>query len=204
MMRSTDWAAFAVCRVAKTKWPVSAIVSAAPIVSRSLVDDALLVLVEILDRVLDRHDVRAALGVDIVDHRGERRRFPLTGRPRHQRKAARLPRQVLQRRRQVEGLDRGDGHGDDPGRDPDGAALPVDVHAEASQTRHPIREVEFPKLLELLLLERVEHAVPELEGVLGRQHLVLLHWQQFAPHPHRGLDTRREVQVRPLPRHDFS
>ena len=90
MMRSIVLGALCVCRVAKTRWPVSAAVSAVEIVSRSrisprritsgswrsaprsasakpvgvaadlaLVDDAALVLVQELDRVLDRDDVVA-------------------------------------------------------------------------------------------------------------------------------------------------
>ena len=92
MIRSTVWAVDWVCRVAKTRCPVSAAVSAVEIVSRSrisptritsgssrsadferegevvrvgadlaLVDDAALVLVQELDRVLDREDVLLAL-----------------------------------------------------------------------------------------------------------------------------------------------
>src|SRR3982751_5793854 len=100
MMRSIVCGASCVCSVAKTRCPVSAAVIAVPIVSRSrisptrmtsgawrkpcfkawpvgadlpLVDDARLVLMEELDRVLDRHDVSGTLGVHDVDHRGERR-----------------------------------------------------------------------------------------------------------------------------------
>ena len=92
MMRSMVWGASWVCRVAKTRWPVSAAVRAVAMVSWSrisptrmtsgswrrarlqrggealgvgpdlaLVDDRLLVPVDELDRVLDRHDVHGAL-----------------------------------------------------------------------------------------------------------------------------------------------
>src|SRR5690242_21489907 len=41
----------------------------------ALVDDALLVLVNELDRILDRDHVALHLPVDSVEHRGKRRRF---------------------------------------------------------------------------------------------------------------------------------
>src|SRR5215467_5459018 len=95
MTRSIVCGALCVCSVAKTRWPVSAAVSAVPIVSKSRIsprritsgswrsaprravanDDAALVLVQKLDRVLDREDVVGARLVDLVDHRGERRRL---------------------------------------------------------------------------------------------------------------------------------
>src|SRR4029079_1613283 len=48
----------------------------------ALVDDALLVLVQELDRVLDREDVFVPGVVDQVEHRGERRRLARAGRAR--------------------------------------------------------------------------------------------------------------------------
>jgi hypothetical protein len=42
----------------------------------ALVHDAVLVLVQVLDRILDRDDVLALLGVDLVDDRRERRALP--------------------------------------------------------------------------------------------------------------------------------
>jgi hypothetical protein len=50
-------------------------------VDLALVDQAALVLVDELDRILDREDVIVTLPVDLVDHRGERRRLPGPRRP---------------------------------------------------------------------------------------------------------------------------
>ena len=47
----------------------------------ALVDQAVLVLVDVLDRILDGEDVLVALGVDLVDHRRQRRRLAAAGRP---------------------------------------------------------------------------------------------------------------------------
>ena len=56
----------------------------------ALVHDRGLVLVEELDRVLDRDDVHRLALVDRVDHRRERRRLTGAGRARHEDEAARL------------------------------------------------------------------------------------------------------------------
>ena len=66
----------------------------------ALVDDALLVPVQELDRVLDREDVLVAGVVDQVEHRGERRGLAGAGRPGHEHEAARLLRELLEHRRQ--------------------------------------------------------------------------------------------------------
>jgi hypothetical protein len=78
----------------------------------ALVDDRLAVAVEELDRILDRHHVRAARPVDVVDHRRERRALAAAGRagdqhePRSSRRCASAP-------RQAELVDRPDLHRDD-------------------------------------------------------------------------------------------
>src|SRR5439155_27964 len=54
----------------------------------ALVDDAIMVAVDELDRVLHRDDVPLHLAVDLVDHRGERGALPRAGGPRHEHQAA--------------------------------------------------------------------------------------------------------------------
>ena len=54
----------------------------------ALVDDAALVDVDELDRVLDRDDVLVAVAVDLVEHRGEGRRLAGAGRARDEDQAA--------------------------------------------------------------------------------------------------------------------
>ena len=66
----------------------------------ALVDQAALVLVEVLDRVLDREDVLVPLGVDLVDHRRERRRLAAAGRAGDEDQAARPLGQLGEHRRQ--------------------------------------------------------------------------------------------------------
>ena len=71
----------------------------------ALVDEAALVAVQELDRVLDREDVILALLVDQVDHRGERGRLARAGRAGHQHEAARLAGELGQHGRQPERLE---------------------------------------------------------------------------------------------------
>ena len=59
----------------------------------ALVDDALLVPVQELDRVLDRDDVVGARAVDLVDQGGQRRRLTRAGRAGDEDEPARLARQ---------------------------------------------------------------------------------------------------------------
>ena len=133
MMRLMVDDAELVCSVPNTKWPVSAMRSAASIVSRSrisptsttsgiltqrgaqrvgeavgvavqlaLVDQAVLVLVQVFDRVFDRDDVAVALGVDLVDHRRQRRRLARAGRAGDEHQAARTLGHLGQHLRQAE------------------------------------------------------------------------------------------------------
>ena len=50
-------------------------------VDLALVDETALVRMDVLDRIFDGDDVLAALGVDLVDHRRERRRLAAARRP---------------------------------------------------------------------------------------------------------------------------
>ena len=68
----------------------------------ALVDQAVLVRVEVLDRILDREDVVVPLGVDLVEHRRQRRRLAAAGRPGDEHEAARPLGQRREHRRQPE------------------------------------------------------------------------------------------------------
>ncbi len=72
----------------------------------ALGDDAALVPVHELDRVLDGENVMGLRAVDLVDHRGERGRLPGAGRAGDEDEAARLHREVAERLRQAELLER--------------------------------------------------------------------------------------------------
>ena len=99
----------------------------------ALVDDAAVVGVEDLDRVLDRDDVLLPRPVDVADHRGERRRLPRAGRAGDEDEAAVLlgeprdaGRQARAGRRSARARDHAEG-------ERDRAALAEGVDAEARQ-----------------------------------------------------------------------
>ncbi len=72
----------------------------------ALVDDRLMVAVEVLDRILDRHDVRRPRRVDVIDHRGERGALAAAGRAGDEDQAALLLGDLLEDGRQPELVDR--------------------------------------------------------------------------------------------------
>jgi hypothetical protein len=115
----------------------------------ALVDDRELVPVEVLDRVLHRHDVTRPGRVDVVDHRRERRRLARAGRPREQNDPAGLLGQPAHDLGEAEVIDRPDLEGDRPQRDRDGAALAEGVDTEARDAFELVGEVGLAVLLEL-------------------------------------------------------
>ena len=164
----------------------------------ALVDQAVLVLVDVLDRILDRQDVLVPLRVDLVEHRRQRRRLAAAGRAGDQHQPARPIGEVGQHRRQAELAEGADLFRDQPVDRADRAALVEDVAAEAGADRLDAeREVELHRLFEALLLRVGEHAVDELLGV-GRRQLRHLQPRQVAV----DADLRRrgggDVQVGPV------
>ena len=161
----------------------------------ALVDEAVLVLMDVLDRILDGQDVLVALGIDLVEHRGERRRLAAAGRTGDQHQAARPVREVGEHRGQAELAEGADLLGDEPVDRADRAALGEDVAAEAGADRLDAeREVELHRLLEALLLRVGQHAVDQLFG-FGRRQLGLLKALQAAVHADLRRGARRDVQV---------
>ena len=162
----------------------------------ALVDQAALVLVDVLDRILDREDVFAALGVDLVDHRGERRRLAAAGRAGHEHQAARPVGERRENRRQPELAEPLDRFGDDPIHGRNRPALVEDVAAEAREAADAEREVELQRLLEPLLLRIGEHAVGE-PFRLGRPESRQVERLQLAVDADLRRRARRQVQVGP-------
>ena len=226
MMRSIVVGALCVCSVPKTRWPVSAAVSAVEIVSRSrisptritsgswrsaarsasaklvgvgadlaLVDDALLVPVHELDRVLDRDDVVGARAVDLVDHRRERRRLAGAGRAGDEDEPARLRRKAVQDLREPELLERLHLLRDEAERRAERFALEEDVHAEAREAGHRVREVELAVDLEPLLLLGREDAIEQAARVVCGERLVLLDAHDVPAHAERRRAADRHMEV---------
>ena len=110
----------------------------------ALVHERFLVLVHELDRVLDRDDVGAALGVDLVDHRGQRGRLAGAGRAGHEDEALRLLGELLDDRGKLEVVERADLVGNHADRGARRAPLPVDVAADARAAPPPRRTGRVP------------------------------------------------------------
>ena len=121
-------------------------------VDLALVDDRLLVAVEKLDRVLDRHHVLVAGRVDVVDHRGEGGRLARAGRPGAEDQAPLLVTDLLQHGREEQLLDRQDFGRDDAQNQAHRAPLLEDVAPEAAEVGHVVRDVDLEVVLELFLL----------------------------------------------------
>jgi hypothetical protein len=137
------------------------------LVDFALVDQAALVLVDELDRVLDGEDVLVPLGVDLVDHRRQRRRLARAGGTGDQDQPARTLGQIGQHLRQAELAEALDDLGDDAVDGGDGAALVEHVAAEARDAADAERKVQLQRFLEPLLLQVGEDAVDQPLG-LGR------------------------------------
>jgi hypothetical protein len=161
----------------------------------ALVHDGALVADEELDRILDRHDVAGLGRVDVVDHRGERRRLPGAGRPGDEDEPALLARQLLEHLRQHELLDRLDLERDDAEHGADRAALLEDVHAEPAEAGHAVGEVHLVRLLELLPLELVHDGERHPRDLLRREAAGVLQRNEGPVHAEHGGQAGLEVDV---------
>ncbi len=114
----------------------------------ALVDDAALVAVQDLDRILDRDDVLPARLVDVADDRRERRRLAGAGGAGDEDEPAVLLGEALDAAGQVEAREVGHLARDDAEGERDVAALPEGVDAEARQAGNLVGGVELARLLE--------------------------------------------------------
>ncbi len=165
-------------------------------VELALVDDALLVAVEILDRVLDRDDVLGALTVHLVQHGGERRRLAGAGGAGDEHQSARFLADLLDDRRQTELAEAADLVRNLPESGGDRAALVEDVGAEAGQPLDAEGEVELEVLLQAVFLVVGEDRVGDLLG-LGRRERRNVERLEHAIDAHLGRRVGRDVQIRP-------
>ena len=139
----------------------------------ALVDDAERVLVEDLDRVLDRHDVLAPRLVDVAEDRRERRRLAGAGSAGHEDEPAVLLRQQLHAAREMKAGEVRHLPWDDAKGEGDLAALAECIHPEAREARQLVGGVQLAGLVELGDAPRcagadlLEHAFERL-GIEGR------------------------------------
>ena len=148
-----------------------------------------------LDRILDRDDVIRASAVDLVDHRGERRRLTGAGRTGDEDEAARKLRQVVQTVGQAELLERLQLVGDDTEDGGERVSLQEDVDTEAREAGDPVGEVELAVELEPLLLLRREDAIDERANRLRVERLEVGERAQLSTHARRRGCPDRHVEV---------
>ena len=116
----------------------------------ALAHEAQLALMHELDRVLDREDVALDLGVDRVDDGGQRRRFAGAGLAGDENEAARGRRELVQRLRHLQLVERQRLRRDASKHGADAVQMPEHVDAEARDVGDRVREVGGVVLVELL------------------------------------------------------
>ena len=131
----------------------------------ALVHQTALVVVQVLDGILDRQNVAAALGVDLVDHGGERGGLAAAGRAGHEHQPARALGQLFEHGRQPQLVEAADAIRDDAVDAGHRASLVEHVAPEASQSANSEGDVQLLRFLEPLLLRVGQHAVGQLFGV---------------------------------------
>ena len=162
----------------------------------TLVDYRALVLVQELDRVLDRHDVHGLLAVDDVDQRRERGALAGSGRAGDEHEATRQVGEAAHGRRHPEAVEGHDLVRDGPHDRADVVALEEHVDPEAAAARERVRAVELQLVLELLPLLLGEDRVDHLPDLRAGQRVDALDRPQLAVHPDDRRAAGGQVEVR--------
>ena len=127
----------------------------------ALADDRLLVLMDKFDRILDSHDVDAAVLIDQIDDSRQRRGLAGASRSRNQHQAISVRRKILYLGRHAQIVKRTDFGRNQPADGCRRAALRIDVHTNSQLGTHRKREVHLVMVLENRLLVRSHLAVAE-------------------------------------------
>ena len=162
----------------------------------ALVDQAALVLVHELDRVLDGDDVIGALAIDVVDHRAQRRRLARPGRPGDQHQSLAQAAQLEDVRRQPEVLGAQDLRRDDAEHRAAALAIEEHVGAEAGEALDLVGEVGVVALRELGAIDlRRDRLHQRHHVVVGQRRRVRFERQDVAVLANQRRHARRQVQV---------
>jgi hypothetical protein len=165
----------------------------------SLIDDAVLVLVNELDRVLDRDHVPLQLLVDLVEHRGERGRLARAGGAGHEDESSWFVGQIGDDFGEVEVLERLDVERNLPDDHRDAAALLEAVAAESREVLNAEREIELVLHLEPLLLILGQHRIRELQRVFRLHHELDVRPRHVAVDAQHWPLARRDVEIGGVP-----
>ena len=147
------------------------------------------------DRVFDGNDVPAALGVDLVDHRGERGALARTSGAGHEHEATRTVGESGNHRREIEIVKRLDVKRNATDDYADAAALLEHVAAKTGQIRDAKREVELVLQFESLLLVFRKHRVRQLQRIPRRENMLDTRVDDIAIDPQLRPLANGDVQV---------
>ena len=137
----------------------------------ALVERALTVLVDELDRIFQRDDVVGLGAVDLVENGGERGRLARAGRAGDEHQPRLFPANLLEDRRQVQAFERGDDRVELAHDHADATLLAEDVHTEARLRAELVTAVAragFEQVIDeaAVVAEEVER---DVFGLVGRQ-----------------------------------
>src|SRR5215211_5127185 len=164
------------------------------LIDLALVDDALLVFVQELNRVLHAHDVLVPSSIDLVDHGGEGGRFAASRRACNKDEPTRLLGKFLYGLWQPQLADTLYLAWDGTESRANSAPLEVDVDPEAGAARQRVTEAELPLVLQSLALVVREEVIDQVARRVGRQGRIIQRLD-LAADPHHGRQTGRDVQV---------
>ena len=167
----------------------------------ALRDDAALVVMHELDRLLDRDDVPGEILVDVIDQRRQRRRFSGASRPGHEHKSAAQLAKFFHHRRNPELLERGDLCRD---QTKDGAVavrLFQKIAAKARCLIHLVGEIEIAAFVENFPILRTGDFAHHQHRFIARDRLRADRHDIAVP-AHLGRLTFADVQIGRACRHD--
>ena len=153
-----------------------------------------LAAVDELDRIFERDDVESSRGVEVIDHRRERRRLAGAGRAGHEHHALMVIAELLDDRRQRELVEARDVGRDRAERRADAGLLAEDVDAKPAAIGRHIGEVEVVALVEelgLVLGEDFSQVTLELRVA----DVAELDGHQVAIHAQHGRNADGQVHV---------
>jgi hypothetical protein len=157
-------------------------------------------LVDELDRVLDREDVARARLVDVVNHRGERRRLPVRGGARHDDEPPTAIREAPQDLRAPELGERRYARGHEPERGRDPRVLHEEARPESRDVLVGDREIEIELGGEPRTLGGRDELEQHLLELLGR-HRSVAQDDDLAAHARERRLIHREVEIAPTALH---
>ncbi len=164
-----------------------------------LIDQAVLVLMDELDGVLDGDDVIVPLLVDEVHHRRERGGLSRAGGPRHEDQPLAQKTEVEHGLRQAELLRGQNRDGNRPKDRSDAVSILEHVHAEAGKSGDLVGAVDVSLLFKDAPRLLVENGVNERPNLLGAHDSSIAQELDLTVDPQDGNAPGAQVEIRTLP-----